>query len=246
MSHDLRGPLNSVLGFAGLLLTGVDGEVNAAQRESLEALHRGGRDLLRLVDDLLDAARIDAGRLSLAPVRVTVEALLNAARTAAFERAAGAVADETRVPIEGEVDVEACVDRERMAHHLGAMIAYAMLRKGAAPSHGSSPVVTLRARAVDGDRWSVVITGAGTAPTREVLAQLFAPFDLPPSGARAPAGLGLALGVARRVIEQHGGEVVADVAPEGGLAMRVTLPRAKAVAKAAGRVASVPPRGGAR
>lgn len=226
VSHDLRGPLNSVLGFAGLLLTGVDGEVTDGQRESLEALSRGGRDLLRLVDDLLDAARLDAGRMNIVKAKVPVSTLLADARKAAFERVADAVPDDARIPAEGDLDVEASVDRERVAHHLGAMIAYAMLRKGAAAS-GAAATVSLRVRAVDDASWSVTITSAGSTPTREMLAQLFAPFDLPQSGARAPAGLGLALGVARRVIELHGGTARAEAAPEGGLAMHVTLPRAK-------------------
>jgi signal transduction histidine kinase len=227
VSHDLRGPLNSVLGFAGLLLSGVDGEVSEGQRESLEALTRGGRDLLRLVDDLLDAARLDAGRMTVTRARVAVGTLLADARKAALERAAGVVPDDVRLPVDGDLDLEAMVDRERLSHHLGAMIAYALLRKGAAALTGPSAAVTLRVRAVDEHAWSLTITGAGSTPTREMLTQLFAPFDLPQSGARAPAGLGLALGVARRVIELHGGSALADAAPEGGVQLQVTLPRAR-------------------
>ncbi len=227
VSHDLRGPLNSVLGFAGLLLSGVDGEVTPGQRESLEALSRGGRDLLRLVDDLLDAARLDAGRMNLVRTRVPVSTLLADARKAAIERAADAVPDDVRIATDGDLDLEALIDREHVAHHLGAMIAYAMLRKGAAPLTGASPVVSVRVRAVDESTCAITITGAGSTPSREMLTQLFAPFDLPQSGARAPAGLGLALGVARRVIELHGGVARAEAAPEGGLVMRVTLPRVR-------------------
>ncbi len=227
VSHDLRGPLNSVLGFAGLLVSGVDGEVSEGQRESLEAISRSGADLLRLVDDLLDAARLDAGRMTLNRTRVLAGDLIDDARRIAIERCAGVIPPDVRLPVEGDLDVDAVIDRARMAHHIGSLIAYALLRKGAASASGASAPVTMHVRAVDESTWTLTVIGHGTTPSREALEQLFDPFELPPSGARAPAGLGMALGVARRVIELHGGSARAHVAPEGGLALHVTLTRAR-------------------
>ena len=86
VSHDLRGPLNAVLGFAELLLSGVEGALTDGQRESLDALSRGGRDLLRLVGDLLDHARIDAGRMTVDRTLVSVDSVVERARVAAIER----------------------------------------------------------------------------------------------------------------------------------------------------------------
>ncbi len=90
VSHDLRGPLNSVLGFAGLLLEGIEGPVSAGQRESLEAVARGGRSLLQRIDDLLDAARLDVDRLVLDPAEITLGALLALARDEPLHRLGGA------------------------------------------------------------------------------------------------------------------------------------------------------------
>lgn len=227
VSHDLRGPLNSVLGFAGLLLSGVDGDITDGQRESLEALQRGGRDLLRLVDDLLDAARLDAGRMVPERARVQVGELLTQARRAALERVAGGATESVCLPAEGDMDMDAVVDRERVAHALGALLAYALLRPGASPLGGTAGAqVTMKVRSNPGESaWTLIIVGHGTTPSREALGRLFDPFDTPPSGARAPAGLGLAVGVARRVIELHGGSALAEPAPEGGLLFRVVLPR---------------------
>jgi signal transduction histidine kinase len=227
VSHDLRGPLNSVLGFAGLLASGVDGPVTDGQRESLEAIARSGTDLLRLVDDLLDAARLDAGRMTLNRARVLVGDLLEDARRVAIERCAGAVPAEVRLPVEGDLDVEAVVDRGRLAHHVGSLLAYALLRQGVAPAHGGLAPVTMHVRAIGESTWTLTVISHGSTPSRAALDQLFDPFELPPSGARAPAGLGMSLGVARRVIELHGGTAHAHVAPEGGLALHVTLTRAR-------------------
>jgi signal transduction histidine kinase len=65
MSHDLRSPLNSVLGFSELLTSGVEGELTADQLEMLGTIHRTGKDLLQQIDDILDTAKIEAGRMEL-------------------------------------------------------------------------------------------------------------------------------------------------------------------------------------
>ena len=79
MSHDLRSPLNSILGFSELLLTGIDGEISAEQREMVDAIHRSGRDLLQQIDDILDTAKIEASRLDLHPEPTPVTTLVNRA-----------------------------------------------------------------------------------------------------------------------------------------------------------------------
>jgi signal transduction histidine kinase len=65
MSHDLRSPLNSVLGFSELLTTGIEGELTAKQREIVGTIHRMGKDLLQEIDDILDTAKIEAGHMEL-------------------------------------------------------------------------------------------------------------------------------------------------------------------------------------
>jgi signal transduction histidine kinase len=65
MSHDLRSPLNSIVGFATLIESGAEGPVTAEQRESIQMITRSARDLLRLITNILDSARLEAGRLRL-------------------------------------------------------------------------------------------------------------------------------------------------------------------------------------
>jgi len=80
MSHDLRSPLNSILGFAELLLVGMQGDLNAGQRQALQSIEREGTHLLHLIDELLDAARVEARQMSihreeLAPVQIVSRAV---------------------------------------------------------------------------------------------------------------------------------------------------------------------------
>lgn len=215
VSHDLRGPLNAVLGFSGLLLSGVDGPLTPGQRESVDAIERRGRDLLRLVDDLLDSAKLDAGRMSLHPARSTAGALVGEAKRLAGER----VGEAVTAAVEGEVEAEVVVDPVRTGAALGALVAYGWRRAGA----GAKSSVALRVRAVEAGV-EVVVRGCGPAPTREAMDALFEPFEARPEGARAPAGAGLAAAVARRVVGLQGGVVRAEAGPEGAMVLRVTLP----------------------
>ncbi len=79
MSHDLRSPLNSILGFSELLLSGIDGEITDSQREMLQTILDSGRGLLQEIDDILDTAKIEASRLELSPEPTPVATLVTRA-----------------------------------------------------------------------------------------------------------------------------------------------------------------------
>jgi len=76
MSHELRTPLNAILGFAGTLLMGLPGELNEEQSKQLRIVQSSGRHLLSLINDLLDLARIEAGKLDLELVPIDLAELL--------------------------------------------------------------------------------------------------------------------------------------------------------------------------
>src|SRR4030095_7533993 len=65
MSHDLRSPLNSILGFSELLLRGLEGEISPGQRVVLAAVHSTGLNLLRMLTEILDTAKVESGKLEL-------------------------------------------------------------------------------------------------------------------------------------------------------------------------------------
>src|SRR5690606_6920472 len=74
MSHDLRSPLNAILGFTDMLI-GAPQSLNAEQRESLDTVRGAATDLLRLVSEIVDSARLEAGKLKLSAAHVPVATL---------------------------------------------------------------------------------------------------------------------------------------------------------------------------
>src|SRR5690606_32188661 len=76
MSHELRTPLNAIIGFTGTLLMGLPGPLNDDQKKQLGTVRSSAQHLLSLINDLLDVAKIDAGKLELSPEQVNLNQLL--------------------------------------------------------------------------------------------------------------------------------------------------------------------------
>jgi len=76
IAHDLRSPLNAVIGFSHLLLNGIDGPLSEMQAADVQAIHANGNEMLRMVDCLIDLAKVEAGWLAPSPSAVHLDALL--------------------------------------------------------------------------------------------------------------------------------------------------------------------------
>lgn len=77
MSHELRTPLNAIIGFSDLILSGIEGPTNEKQREDLQAISRSGKNLLHLINDILDLSKIEAGKIRLKKKVIDIHALLS-------------------------------------------------------------------------------------------------------------------------------------------------------------------------
>ena len=202
MSHELRTPLNAIIGFAEALSGGYFGRMNQKQLEYVRDITESGNHLLLLISDLLDVAKIEAGKfvLNREPVNVADE-------IAASVRLLQAKADAGRVSL--AVDIPALlephpVDRRALRQVLLNLLSNAV--KFTQP--GGRVVVQARAAAAGELTISVSDTGVGIAP--QDLSKIVVPFGALARNAslsRAQEGTGLGLPLSKSLIELHGGRL---------------------------------------
>jgi len=197
MSHDLRTPLNAVLGFAQLLAS--DG-LNVEQSECVHQILRGGQHLLNLINEVLDISRIEAGQLSLSPepvaVRETVRHALDLVAPLAAQRSVTLVLDDQP---EGARSVIA--DRQRLNQILLNLLSNAVKynRPGGR--------VTVAFELVSPTRFRIKVTDTGAGISRQKLQVLFTPFERLGAESTTVEGTGLGLALSRGLAEAMGGSL---------------------------------------
>jgi signal transduction histidine kinase/ligand-binding sensor domain-containing protein/CheY-like chemotaxis protein len=216
MSHELRTPLNAILGFSNILR---ENSASESQRRDLDIINRSGEHLLTLINDVLDVAKIEAGRTKLeaAPcdLKILVQDIADMMRVRATEKQLALVLEAT-----GEfpryVNTDGAKLREVLINLLGNAINYT--------EQGS---ITLRVAAQPADEYGRVLlrfevedTGIGIAP--EDQDRVFKPFEQVAKGGRQK-GTGLGLAITRHIVELMGGTIELESAPGKGSRFRVTL-----------------------
>lgn len=223
MSHELRTPLNAIAGHAQLIEMGLHGQVTEAQREALARIELAQRHLLGLVNDVLNFARLQAGRIEydvrpvrLADVTAAVEPLIGPQLQAKQLAYATAVPD----------DALALADRDKLIQVLLNLLSNAVKFT---PSGGEVRVECPERSDGSGDPDTVYLrvfdTGVGIP--REKLAEIFEPFiqvDMSATGRKGGTGLGLA--ISRDLTRGMGGDLRVRSTVGGGTTFTIALPRA--------------------
>lgn len=213
VSHDLKSPLNAILGFAELV--GHE-PLSKAQRESLDLIAHRGRELLALIETILDAARVEAGQLTLASKFAEVGPLITEAVCKARELAGDTVGEITA---EIADDLPAVpVDFAYVTRALGTIIAHALRTAASDPA---ARLVRIRATQTfqPEELVAIDIEYASRDVSKEELCALFE--QQVTSRGR---GLTLGLSLARSVIELHGGIISVDSAADQRAVCRAYLP----------------------
>jgi hypothetical protein len=223
ISHELRTPLNAIVGWTQILCTDV--ATAAHRRQAVEAIQRSATAQKQLIEDLLDMSRIINGKITLAPERIQLQAVVQAA-VETVQPAARAKdiiiecrIDEQPLPVDG--------DRRRLEQVLWNMLANAVKFT---PSGGR--VETVLAGAGDHARISVSDNGEGI--DNAFLPHLFEAFRQGDSTTtRRQGGLGLGLAIARTLVSLHGGTITAHSDGLGqGARFEVELPLARPAVEA--------------
>lgn len=217
VSHELRTPLSSIVGYLELALEDTEAApLDAQRRQFLEVVDRNAHRLQRLVGDLLFAAQVEAGAMSLERESVDLARLVSEAVEAAAPRA-----DAADVALVHETPDElwlARADGGRLGQMLDNLIANAIKFT---PPGGTVAVRCRRADAAA--EVTVSDTGMGIAPSdQERLFERF--FRAREASERGVPGAGLGLTIVQAIVHGHGGEIEVDSAPGAGTTFRVSIP----------------------
>ncbi len=211
MSHDLRSPLNSIIGFSELLLSGIDGDLTSDQRDLVEPILRGGRVLLHEIDDILDTAKIEASRLDLHPEPTPPATLVTRAIAGAKKRLPNA-----RFDTEAAAGLPPVfVDPHRLVQALENVLLFAAERVEA-----QAIEISIRVGNAGGQRVVMIQVQTPVRPaTAEQLNQARRGFYRIP-GHR---GLGLGLPLAGAIAELSGGSLSIEDLGDG-MIFAISLP----------------------
>ena len=197
MSHELRTSLNAILGFAQLMESDSP-PPTPTQKESIAKIEQAGWYLLELVNEILDLAMIESGRLAWSLEPMSLAEVMHECRAAIEPQAQKSGIRMTYPEVEGDCFIKA--DRTRVKQVLISLVSNAIKY-----NQGGGSVVVECAVSMQRVRVSVTDTGAGMTP--EKLDQLFRPFSRVSQDTSAVAGAGIGLVVTKRVVELMGGAI---------------------------------------
>ena len=217
MSHELRTPLNAVIGFSDVLSQQMFGPLNARQTEYLEDIRTSGQHLLALINDVLDLAKVEAGRLELDSSEFSLREALESVGMMVRERARslGIGLDAVIAPEIGIVRADERKIKQVVLNLLSNAVKFTpaggRVELGARPE-GDGIVVTVRD------------TGVGIAPADQ--ARVFEEFAQARSAAtREQEGTGLGLTLSKNFVELHGGRIWVESEVGKGSTFSFTLPQ---------------------
>jgi signal transduction histidine kinase len=231
MSHELRTPLNSILGFSDLLLSGSAGQLDARQMRYLNHISAGGKQLLNLVNEILDLSKIRAGLMELSIEQVAVDEVVDQC-TAQIRPLADF--KEIVLGVDVEAGLKAAADPHRLEQVLLNLLSNAVKFT---PERGS---VWIRGWPANGHAAiSVSDTGIGIPPEEQ--ARVFEEFTQVDQDGIAPRqGTGLGLAVSRRLVDLMEGKLTLESEPGRGSTFTILLPTPPPAARGEGGVRGRP------
>jgi PAS domain S-box-containing protein len=214
MSHELRTPLNAVVGFSELLMDDKHGPLTERQQRYVKHIRTGGFHLLKLINDILDLSKIEAGRLQLSTLTLDVSQSFHEAVETLCP-----LAENKKLTIrQGDTDLTVAADETRFKQILMNLLGNAIKFT---PEHGS---IQLDAHVQDDFvRIDVRDSGPGIPPGEEQ--RIFEAFYRTQQWGNTVEGSGLGLAITRRLVELQGGQITVENHPNAGCCFSFTLPK---------------------
>ena len=223
MSHELRTPLNAIIGFSQVLKEQMFGELNAVQAEYVDDVLSSGEHLLNLINDILDLAKVEAGRMELQPTTFSLLGLLENAMSMVRERATRHAVSLTTTtdPSVGVIEGDERKIKQILFNLLSNAVKFT-------PDGGR---VTLMATA-DDEQVEISVRDTGVGISADDQARIFEEFTQLGPG-RTQEGTGLGLTLTKRLVELHHGRLEVESEPGAGSTFTVWLPLRQTGAPAA-------------
>jgi signal transduction histidine kinase/DNA-binding response OmpR family regulator len=216
MSHELRTPLNAVLGFSELLSDARYGPLTERQARYVNHIHSSGQHLLRLINDILDLSKIEAGRLQLniecVALDTTFREVCESLQPLVDKNAHQLIQD---VPRRLLVYADATRFKQILMNLLGNAIKFT-------PRGGKIELVASEA----GNMVKIEVRDSGPGIPAEEKQRIFEAFHRMRQSEKASEGTGLGLAITRRLVELHGGQLDVESQPGAGSCFQFTLPSA--------------------
>ncbi|MGH8459445.1 MAG: ATP-binding protein, partial [Nevskiales bacterium] len=221
MSHELRTPLNAVIGFSEVLVQRMFGELNDKQEEYLKDIYASGQHLLSLINDILDLAKIEAGKLELEQQEFRLHAIMEKLAVLFAQRAAEKGV-ELVLSAPAHLPQVVVGDAVRLEQILVNLTSNALKFT----ERGEVEVGVLQESSAPGRavlRFTVRDTGIGL--TEEQSERLFKPFSqADDSTTRRYGGTGLGLNISKQLVDRMGGRIGVNSTPGGGSTFWLTVP----------------------
>jgi PAS domain S-box-containing protein len=216
MSHELRTPLNSIIGYSEVLLDGIDGELSDDATEDVRAIHGSGQHLLSIINDILDLAKIEAGRMAIdrQPVELSqfVHEIVRSGQILIKDK-------PVRLElVEHDAIPPVYADSVRLRQIIWNLLSNAVKFTEA----GSVTVST----GMQDEKYAYVeVTDTGIGIKKEHLPLIFEQFrQVDGSSTRRAGGTGLGLNITRHLVHMHHGEIFVESEFGKGSTFRFTLP----------------------
>ncbi len=217
MSHELRTPLNSALILSNLLAENREGNLAPEQVKYAKAIHASNSDLLALINDVLDLAKIEAGHVDLHPGSVEMAVLCERLR-ATFQPLADEKGLELRIDVDPGVPPAIVTDSLRLAQIVKNLMSNAV-------KFTERGRVQLQVSKLPGERLAFAVRDTGIGLTSEQLPLVFEAFRQADTGtSRRFGGTGLGLSISRELARRLGGDIQAESEPGRGSVFTLVLP----------------------